>query len=497
MAGQSFRQAPRTAYWKGKRHKVFVSIVAPFLVVQCLFLGLQAYIYGSAYGSPSKVHNLRTLAVDFDQGIVGRSLRAAYEDLEGVGMLGVEWSTPSAYPNPSAIYQKVYDGAFWAGIYISYEASDRLNAAIVSNDTARSYNASKAIGVIYNQARYPDFADAYVSANLQALVLASRLAYNRLNGTEAIAGIPSQNTASLAAVLNPIEATVENVKPLGNGARVFYNTVGQVFTILLQFFFLMAFNTLLADWHLDSRLPIKHHVGLRIIVSTAYTFVGSLAVAANIYAFRGDTEFSGGQLVLLWMAFWLEMHVLFLVLEIATTFLQMPFLPLFVVTFIIVNVTSSVLPFELSPGFYKWGYALPCHEIYQIEITIMSGGANDSLDVALPVLFAWWIFCLPLAFVALYWRCNRASQADKEVQEAMQAYTEEQGTAEHAHRQSVGAELLRLATRNAQEAANGTYGLGFPAPGPFSSSRHKETISRRQSRVEDQNDRNMRMEASA
>ena len=38
-------------------------------------------------------------------------------------------------------------------------------------------------------------------------------------------------------------------KSLVSGARVFCDTLGQVFTTLLQFCFLMAFNNLLADWH--------------------------------------------------------------------------------------------------------------------------------------------------------------------------------------------------------------------------------------------------------
>lgn len=464
--------ATRDSYWDGKRHKIFISLLVPFLIIQTLFIGLQAYIYGVAFHSTSSAHNLRTIAVDYDGGIVGQSMQEAYHLLEGPGFIGLEWHDASEYPTPDSIYDRVFQGGnIWAGVYVFSGASDRLAAALADNTTAQSYNNSGAIGAVYNQARYPDFADAYVMADLEELVITSRVVWNEINGTKALTSIPHDHTASLAVALNPIGSTVRNIKPLNDGVEVFYNTVGQVFTILMQFFFLMAFNTFLRDWQLDSKLPIKHYVIMRILISLVYTFVGSLLVALNIYAYRGNTTFSGAQVVLLWMAFWLGLHVIFLVMEIATTFLPQKLLPLFIITFIIANVSSAVLPFDLSPGFYRWGYALPSRNVYQLEITIMSGGANNSLDVNLPVLFAWEIILIPLAFFSTVWRLNKAVEADQEVQELIKADQERDVQTETEASRRRRLELSELARANLQDAARGTFGLGFPAPGPYNSYR--------------------------
>lgn len=96
----------------------------------------------------------------------------------------------------------------------------------------------------------------------------------------------------------------------------------------------------------------------------------------------------------------------------------MSFLPFFVLTWVILNVTSTIWPFELAPGFYRWAYALPAHEVWQVLIQIWSGGAVDRLYQALPILFTWEIVFLPLAVVALNHRCKVAEREHVAAEEA-------------------------------------------------------------------------------
>ncbi|KAF2717847.1 hypothetical protein K431DRAFT_315419 [Polychaeton citri CBS 116435] len=236
-----------------------------------------SYIYGAAYKSSERVHHLNVLAVDYDDGgIVSQSLHAACQGLESPEMLKLHWHSPNL--TVGDLKQQVRSGRYWAGNYVFEGASQRLQAAIVDSVTAQTYNATSALGYIYNEARYTTIAGADVVANLQTIVAATRISYNHINGTQAISSIPHGNTASMAAVLDPIAATVHNIKPLKSGGKVFYNTVRQanfiyyskmrttyhdvsdttvqVFTILLQFFFAMAFSKIIAVWQLPSRLRV-------------------------------------------------------------------------------------------------------------------------------------------------------------------------------------------------------------------------------------------------
>jgi hypothetical protein len=94
------------------------------------------------------------------------------------------------------------------------------------------------------------------------------------------------------------------------------------------------------------------------------------------------------------MAMWLYMHVNFVVLDAATAFVPLAYLSFFVLPWAIANITSTLLPFELNPGFYKLGYALPGHQIVSILFQVWSEGCNNQLSRSLPVLFAWETFGL-------------------------------------------------------------------------------------------------------
>ena len=84
------------------------------------------------------------------------------------------------------------------------------------------------------------------------------------------------------------------------------------------------------------------------------------------------------------------------------------------------NSTSVLLPFDLSPGFYRWGYALPANSIYQIFIDIWSGGCNPQLDYALPTLFAYEIVAMALSTIGVYRRAHYACIAQEQDEKSCQ-----------------------------------------------------------------------------
>jgi hypothetical protein len=83
------------------------------------------------------------------------------------------------------------------------------------------------------------------------------------------------------------------------------------------------------------------------------------------------------------------------------------------ITWVVFNVTSILVPFPLSPGFYKWGYAIPAHEAYQVLTDIWSRGCNPRLHYALPILFALELTGLLLSGLGTYRRCHYALIAEE------------------------------------------------------------------------------------
>ena len=52
---------------------------------------------------------------------------------------------------------------------------------------------------------------------------------------------------------------------------------------------------------------------------------------------------------------------------------------------------------------------------------IWSGGCNNRLYQALPIMFSWWIIGVPTSVFAMYYRCRKAvaevEHSDREIQE--------------------------------------------------------------------------------
>ena len=80
----------------------------------------------------------------------------------------------------------------------------------------------------------------------------------------------------------------------------------------------------------------------------------------------------------------------------ALVVIPVQFASFFILTWIIVNVSSTISPFDLSPGFYRLGYALPAYELYPVLDDIWTDSCSPYLYRSLPILFSWWVVGLVL-----------------------------------------------------------------------------------------------------
>ncbi|TIA23360.1 hypothetical protein D6C83_08060, partial [Aureobasidium pullulans] len=413
----SHRIGHRDPFWNGRKKPFMIAAIASFMLLQILFLVNMSYLFGSLFKSEHRVHNLNILTVDYDGGVIGKSLQGAITQLKADTFPTFDIESSSKYPEVEDIVQAVRRGDHWAAVFTHAGASERLAAALGGGDAAAAYDPTNTITYVWNQVRYPAVEDATIKSSMSQLVAVARIAYNHMNGTGALQALNKNDPAALQAFLNPIQGGDINIMPTTQGTRVLYNTVAMVMPIIMQFFFLMAINGVSAEFNLYSHLPMLNNGIIRLVLSLSYTFVGSLCWAGYIWAFREDWSVGAGQFFCTWVIIWLFMHINFAVIDVATGFIPMKFLPFFVLTWVILNVTSTIWPFELAPGFYRWGYALPAHEVWQVLIQIWSGGAVDRLYQALPILFTWEIVFLPLAVIALNHRCAVAEREHKAKEE--------------------------------------------------------------------------------
>jgi hypothetical protein len=187
-----------------------------------------------------------------------------------------------------------------------------------------------------------------------------------------------------------------------------YNTLVIILILIQEFFYLGTINGLYAAFKIYAKLYPHRIIVYRNCISLAYTFCGSLCVTGAIWAFRGDWDVNSNQFGLTWAVLWLFAHLNFLWLDVFTIWTPPQYVPMLLITWIIFNVSSILVPFELSPGFYRWSYAMPAHEVFQTLIHIWSKGCNPQIYYALPTLFVLELVGLLLGVVGVYRRCHYA-----------------------------------------------------------------------------------------
>ncbi|OBT94575.1 hypothetical protein VE01_07915 [Pseudogymnoascus verrucosus] len=387
------------------RLQLFKAIGGNFIILQVLFFGLFCYIFGSLYQQTSHTHNLTVAFVDYDGGAIGVAVRDAYKQLQGDSFPGLIELSPQQYSQPSALEEKVCHIDFWAALYISPGASNRLTEGLTGGSASSSYNRSDVMSFIWNEARYSTTADS-VAAKLQDLSEAARIAYSATNGAAILQTLPAGDAAAVSVFYNPWQLVSLNLQPTTQGSRLIYNTLVIILILLQEFFYLGTINGLYAKFKIYGRIRPFRIIAVRLIISILYTFVGSLCTTGAIWAFRAGWNVNGVQFVLTWMTLWLFAHLNFLTFDIFSIWLPPPVVPMALVTWIMINLTSILLPFALSPRFYHWGYALPTHAVYNVLVDIWSRGCNPALYYALPVMFAYEISSLTLSTIGVYRRSH-------------------------------------------------------------------------------------------
>ncbi|CAK7241320.1 MAG: hypothetical protein STHCBS139747_002781 [Sporothrix thermara] len=393
------------SYWQGKRKGFIMPMVMMGVVILLVFMMIMSNFFGSAFQQDSRVKAINILAVDYDGGVIGTSFASAYDELKADSFPTIEFRSASEFPDADSIRNAVCRGDYWAGTYVPPNASKKLSDALKGGDAAANYSLSSAFTYIYNDIRYPTVAEGFLTPNLQSWIGAARAAYYQTSGSTALSEINQTDAASLAAYLDPITYNADLIQTTTQGSRVYYNTAYMVPPCLAPFFLIMALNGISLAKDVFTHLSIRDVWLLRFTIGKCYTFVGSLAFAGYLWAFRENWDVDGRKFVLTWMVMWLDLEVNWVIMEsLIASYIPLAFVAVFVVSWVMVNVASAVFPFVLSAGWFRWGYMLPAHETYVTLIYVWSGCASP-LRYSLPIMFSWLVLGHVTAFFSIRKRC--------------------------------------------------------------------------------------------
>ncbi|KAJ5493820.1 hypothetical protein N7463_009907 [Penicillium fimorum] len=278
--------------WKEIRPRFLLAVITMFLLLQVLFLVNMCYLYATQFRSTTRYHNFNVLYVDYD----GEDIREA-----------------------------VCRGEYWGGVYTSRGGSAGLASAL-----ANGYHPPTSLTYIWDGARYPVFSQAAVYSNILKLIETTRSTYHTNNGSSVAASADLSNPTILNAFLDPIRVEEINIKGTGQGTRVFYNTVSMVMPIIQQFFFILALNGISTHFDAFTKLSWKANGLIRV----RGLGPAKKSVCTDLGYFVAS-----------------DAHKL-PVFDITTAFVPIQFMPFIVLTWVILNVASTISPFELNLGFF-------------------------------------------------------------------------------------------------------------------------------------------------
>ena len=313
--------------------------------------------------------------------------------------LGYELRPPSMFNNdPMQVRQAVYNQDAWAAIIINSNATALLRAAVATGNT--SYDPLGAAQVVYVQARDETTTNDHIMPTLDALQTTITSMFGKMwtqmvlqNASDPIV---LANIQKVPQALSPaIGFSIFNLRPFTPAVATPAVTIGLICTcspefakteltecvdlIIISFFsysFYLPIHMKFVSPEGHPPLVYWQEVAWRWVATiTAYLFL-SLAYSLLSLAFQipfsnpaapatevanNANEYGRASFVVFWMVNYVGMVALGMASENVTMIIGQPWTALWLIFWVISNVSTAFYEIALEPKFYYWGYAWPLH----------------------------------------------------------------------------------------------------------------------------------------
>lgn len=363
-----------------------ITLMAFILAVMSMYWAVLSHV-------EKNIPSLIVYVVDFDgqvapynigeKPVVGPQVVQSIENMQASPgpHLGYGFLPPSAFNNdPMQVREAVYQNQAWAAIIVNANATALLRAAVAQGNA--SYDPLGACQLIYIEARDQTTYPEYIIPELTRLQTDVTSKFGQMWAGMVMKNttIPRQTLQVSPQALSPaIGFSTFNLRPFGPAKAIPTVNIGLIYLIILAYFsfpFLMGV-------HVKFMIPKGHpplHFWQLIIwrwiativayffMSLAYSFV-SLAFqiplsnqpAPHTEVALNPNAYGRATFVVYWMINFVGMCALGLVCENVAMLIGQPWMALWLIFWVITNVSTAFYAIELSPRFYYWGYAWPLH----------------------------------------------------------------------------------------------------------------------------------------
>ncbi|CAG8167357.1 unnamed protein product [Penicillium salamii] len=348
----------------------------------------------SQYDVSKRMGNLTVWVVDFDGQVT--SILESKAPIIGPAVVNVtksiskfkngisyEVRSPAIFGNdPRALRQAVYDEEVYAAVIVSPDATSTLLDAVKKGD--RAYSPSQAAQIVTISARDQVTYSSYIEPALteferEVITEFGPLWVEWLKKHEMLSFEVLQPDA-LHTISPGIWFEKVDLRPFSPAVATPAVTVGLIYLIILSFFifpFLMPVHMQLLK---GDHPPLKNYQWVDMASSNHPAPGSESAPNANAYG--------KGSFVVFWMLNWIGMAALGLPCENMAMILGAPYSSIFLIFWVISNVSTGFYALDLAPSFFRWGYVWPLHRIVEALRTILFG-THSRIGLDFGILFAW------------------------------------------------------------------------------------------------------------
>lgn len=116
--------------------------------------------------------------------------------------------------------------------------------------------------------------------------------------------------------------------------------------------------------------------------------------------------------VVYWLLNWAGMAALGLACENVAMIIGQPWTALWLIFWVITNVSTGFYALELAPAFFRWGYAWPLRQVVYASRTLLFG-THDRLGLNFGILLAWIVVgtaLFPLCCWVMRWKTMKQTK---------------------------------------------------------------------------------------
>jgi hypothetical protein len=392
------------------------------VLLLCFFvLSILSIYWGSLFKVLDNLKSLTIVVVDFDAQVapynttsatplIGPMITQVTEKIAQSHGPHLGFITKNASEfnyDPIAVRQYIYDFHAWAAILINANATTLLEQAVQNGNT--SYDPMGAAQLIYVEARDSTTYATDIIPQLSQLqttivsLFGSQWSQRVLSNTS----IPRTNLARVPQALSPaIGFTPINLRPFGPPVVTPAVSIGLIYLIIISFFSFSFFLPIHLKYLIPKGHPPLHFPQLivwRYIATVAAYFFMSLAYSFISLAFQvpfhnppasptevafNPSAYGHVTFFVYWMLNFVGMCALGLACENVAMVVGAPWTAMWLIFWVITNVSTGLYPIPTAPNFYSWGYAWPLHQIVEASRQLLFD-LHSRIGLNFGVLFAW------------------------------------------------------------------------------------------------------------